>query len=64
MAEGWSNAAIAERFVITKRGVERHVHAIYWKLDLGEVADVRRRVKATLLYLSGQPAESARASHG
>jgi DNA-binding NarL/FixJ family response regulator len=61
VAEGWSNAAIAERLVITKRAVERHVHTIFWKLDLGEVEDVSRRVKATLLYLSGQPADSARA---
>jgi len=64
VAEGWSNAAIAERLVITKRAVERHVHTIFWKLDLGEVADVSRRVRATLLYLSGQPADSPRASHG
>jgi DNA-binding NarL/FixJ family response regulator len=60
VAEGWSNAAIAERLVITKRAVERHVHTIFWKLDLGEVEDVSRRVKATLLYLAGQPSEAVR----
>lgn len=54
VAEGWSNGAIAERLVITKRAVERHIHTIFWKLDLGDAADVSRRVKAALLYLSGQ----------
>jgi len=55
VAEGLSNAAIAERLVITKRAVERHVHAIFWKLSLdGDSHDVSRRVKAALLYLAGQ----------
>jgi DNA-binding NarL/FixJ family response regulator len=54
VAEGWSNGAIAERLVITKRAVERHIHTIFWKLDLGDSADVSRRVKAALIYLSGQ----------
>ncbi len=39
--------------VITKRAVERHINAIFWKLDLGESEDVSRRVKAVLLYLHG-----------
>ena len=55
VAEGWSNGAIAERLVITKRAVERHIHSIFWKLDLGD-ADTAGRVKATLLYLAGQAA--------
>jgi DNA-binding NarL/FixJ family response regulator len=54
IAEGRSNSAIAELLVITKRAVERHINAIFWKLDLGESEDVSRRVKATLLYLAGQ----------
>ena len=54
VAEGWSNGAIAERLVITKRAVERHVTSIFLKLDLGDAEDVSRRVKATLLYLAGQ----------
>lgn len=54
VAEGWSNKAIAEQLVITKRAVERHIHTIFWKLDLGDSADVSRRVKAALLCLSGQ----------
>ena len=54
IAEGWSNEAIASRLVITKRAVERHINAIFWKLELGDSADVSRRVKAALLYLAGQ----------
>ena len=54
VAEGWSNAAISERLVITKRAVERHINSIFGKLGLGESEDVSRRVKATLLYLAGQ----------
>jgi DNA-binding NarL/FixJ family response regulator len=51
IAEGRSNSAIAEALVITKRAVERHINAIFWKLDLGESEDVSRRVKAVLVYL-------------
>lgn len=54
VAEGRSNGAISERLVITKRAVERHIHSIFWKLELGDSDDVSRRVKATLLYLAGQ----------
>ena len=54
VAEGWSNGAIAEQLVITRRAVERHIHTIFWKLDLGDSADVSRRVKAALLCLAGQ----------
>ena len=54
IAEGRSNAAIAETFVITKRAVEHHVNSIFMKLDLGSPNDVSRRVKATLFYLAGR----------
>jgi DNA-binding NarL/FixJ family response regulator len=53
VAEGLSNGAIAERLVITKRAVERHIHSIFWKLDLGD-AETSGRVKAALLYLADQ----------
>jgi DNA-binding NarL/FixJ family response regulator len=52
IAEGRSNAAIADELVVTKRAVERHINAIFRKLDLEESEDVSRRVKAALLYLS------------
>jgi DNA-binding NarL/FixJ family response regulator len=56
IAEGWSNAAIAERLVITKRAVEGHVRSIFATLDLGDERDVSRRVRAALMYLAGQNA--------
>ena len=52
IAEGRSNAAIAERLVVTKRAVERHINGIFMKLELGDPEDVNRRVKAALLYLA------------
>jgi DNA-binding NarL/FixJ family response regulator len=53
IAEGKSNTAIADSLVITKRAVERHINAIFGKLELGESEDVGRRVEAALMYLSG-----------
>lgn len=53
IAQGRSNSWIASNLTITKRAVERHINAIFLKLDLGEPEDVNRRVRATLLYLSG-----------
>jgi DNA-binding NarL/FixJ family response regulator len=52
IAEGRSNASIADALVVTKRAVERHISGIFAKLDLGEDDDVSRRVKAAVLYLS------------
>ena len=55
IAEGRSNASIAEELVVTKRAVERHINSIFAKLDLREADDdVSRRVKAALLYLAGE----------
>jgi DNA-binding NarL/FixJ family response regulator len=59
VAEGYSNAAIAERLVLTKRAVEKHVNAIFAKLELGDPDHVSRRVRAALVYLAdrdGAPA--------
>jgi DNA-binding NarL/FixJ family response regulator len=53
MAEGKSNAAIAEALVLTKRAVEKHINSIFIKLGLTGSADVSKRVKATLMFLSG-----------
>jgi DNA-binding NarL/FixJ family response regulator len=52
MAEGKSNAAIADDLVLTKRAVEKHVGAIFLKLGLPGEDVVSRRVAAVLLYLS------------
>jgi DNA-binding NarL/FixJ family response regulator len=51
MAEGRSNAAIAERLVITERAVEKHVTSIFGKLGLQPAAEDHRRVLAVLTYL-------------
>ena len=50
-------AAIAGLVFLTKRGVEKHVNAIFSKLDLPEEQAVSRRVFATLLYLSDRAPE-------
>jgi DNA-binding NarL/FixJ family response regulator len=52
MAEGKSNAAIAESLVLTKRAVEKHVGAIFQKLGLEDDEVVSRRVTAVLMYLA------------
>jgi DNA-binding NarL/FixJ family response regulator len=52
MAEGKSNAAIADSLVLTKRAVEKHVGAIFQKLGLPDEDQVSRRVAAVLLYLA------------
>ena len=51
MAEGRSNAAIAESLVITERAVEKHVTSIFSKLGLTPAAEDHRRVLAVLAYL-------------
>lgn len=62
VAEGRSNADIAEALVLSKRAVEKHVNAIFAKLELGDPEHVSRRVKAALLYLAdrgGRPAKTS-----
>ena len=52
MAEGRSNAAIAETLVVTMGAVEKHVANIFMKLDLPPDDDQRhRRVVAVVQYL-------------
>ena len=53
MAEGRSNAAIAQRMVITERAVAKHTASIFLKLDLQQSDDDNRRVLAVLAYLGG-----------
>jgi DNA-binding NarL/FixJ family response regulator len=52
IAQGRSNAAIAESLVLTKRAVEKHINAIFMKLGLSQNEDVSRRVKAARIYLA------------
>jgi len=51
MAEGRSNAAIAQRMVITERAVAKHTSSIFTKLALQPSDDDNRRVLAVLAYL-------------
>jgi DNA-binding NarL/FixJ family response regulator len=57
IAQGKSNAAIAEHLVLTKRAVEKHINAIFLKLGLTQAEDFSRRVKAALIYLSQHPGD-------
>jgi DNA-binding NarL/FixJ family response regulator len=55
IAEGKSNAAISETLVLTKRAVEKHINAIFLKLNLSHAEgaeEVSPRVKATLVFLA------------
>ena len=52
MAEGRSNAAIAQRLFVTERAVEKHVTSIFQKLRLPASEEDHRRVLAVLRYLS------------
>ncbi len=52
LAQGKSNEAIAESLVLTKRAVEKHINAIFLKLNLTDAPNVSRRVKAALLFLA------------
>ncbi len=53
MAEGLTNAGIADRLVISDRTVESHVRRLFIKLDIPESANEHRRVLAVLAHLHG-----------
>jgi DNA-binding NarL/FixJ family response regulator len=53
MAEGRSNAAIAEALVVTEGAVEKHVSNIFMKLGLPPSGQDHRRVLAVLTWLQG-----------
>jgi DNA-binding NarL/FixJ family response regulator len=53
MAEGMSNATIAESLVVTEAAVEKHIRRIFQKLDLPPTTKGHRRVLAVLTYLRG-----------
>jgi serine/threonine-protein kinase PknK len=51
MAEGRSNAGIARLLWVTEGTVEKHVRAIFTKLNLPEADNDHRRVLAVLTFL-------------
>ena len=52
MAEGRSNAAIAQRMVVTEKAISKHINNIFTKLNLYQGGDDNRRVLAVLAYLN------------
>ena len=52
MAKGRNNAGIADALFISQRAVEKHINAIFTKLDLSFEEATHRRVRAVLLYLA------------
>jgi DNA-binding NarL/FixJ family response regulator len=53
IAEGYSNAGIAESLVVSEGAVNKHVGNIFTKLGLAPGEDRNRRVLAALTYLRG-----------
>ncbi len=51
MASGRTNAGIASKLYLSQRAVEKHSHAIFRKLGLGEDLDINQRVSAVLFFL-------------
>nr|WP_206037567.1 response regulator transcription factor [Rhodococcus sp. HNM0569] len=51
LAQGLTNAGIADRLHMSVSGVEKHVNSIFAKLNLPRDSDRSRRVRAVLLYL-------------
>ena len=58
MAEGRSNAGIAESLVLTIGAIEKHIASIFSKLDLAVSESDHRRVLAVLAYLQRDDAPS------
>ncbi|MBO0886913.1 MAG: response regulator transcription factor [Acidimicrobiales bacterium] len=52
MAQGRTNAAIAESLVVSQRAIEKHINSIFSKLDLSGDQHHHPRVQAVLLYLA------------
>ncbi len=59
LAQGYSNAAIAQQLKLSRKSVETYINAIYQELHLSHEPDLHARVKATLIYL-----ESSKTRHG
>jgi DNA-binding NarL/FixJ family response regulator len=51
MAEGHSNDGICRLLFLSPKTIEGHIHQIFLKLDLGDLASYNRRVLAVLKFL-------------
>src|SRR5690606_18855437 len=51
MAAGMSNAGIADELAVSRKAVEKHIGAVFAKLDLPDGPSDNRRVLAVLRYL-------------
>jgi DNA-binding NarL/FixJ family response regulator len=51
IAQGYNNAAIAEKLNLSEKSVETYINVIYQELQLSHEPDIHARVKATLIYL-------------
>ena len=55
MAEGRSNAAIADALALSESSIEKYISVIFSKLDLAEEPHVHRRVAAVVRFLRDGP---------
>jgi DNA-binding NarL/FixJ family response regulator len=51
MAEGKTNAAIADALVLSESAIEKHINSIFAKFGLSEEPQLHRRVAAVLAFL-------------
>lgn len=51
MAQGHTNAAISARLYVSQSAVEKHINAIFDKLDFGDTTGYSRRILTVLRYL-------------
>lgn len=54
MAEGLSNAGVAEQLVVSLGAVEKHISNVFTKLDLPQIEHAHRRVLAVLTFLKSR----------
>jgi DNA-binding NarL/FixJ family response regulator len=59
IAQGKSNAVIADELFLTKRTVEKNVNSIFLKLGLAHADHVSKRVEAALIFLAETHTEPA-----
>jgi DNA-binding NarL/FixJ family response regulator len=52
MAQGKSNAAVAQELVLSQKAVEKHINSIFSKLGMSGDTEGHPRVRAVLLFLS------------